>query len=236
MHGTELVDLLIEHVGSELTRAKAVSTLNWGQNQLLATRRNGLMRVKPDPFLATTAGTFQYTASTALYSSVGGAQGATQWDIRDIGRIYALDGLEAQFAYGGADRISHRPLELVNPMASNEVKAPADWSPSLEPFSEDCTITFWEDNDPGTTTVEWRVEAYRWPTQFTAETVALEVPEGWQEELLLPIALKKLGIKQYGSPSRNIAEMLAQDLPRFFAFCSRAGGVSGPMRTLPREL
>lgn len=235
MTGTELVDLLIEHVGSELTRPKAIQTLNWGQNQLLATRRMRLMRILPDPFLTTTAGTYQYAASNALFSSAGGVKGATQWDIRDLGRLYALNGLQSAFAYGGHDQPSMRPLELENPHASNEVKAPADWLPSREALSADCIVTFWEDNDPGTTTIEWRAEAYRWPTQFTAESVALEVPEGFQDTLLLWKALQKCGVKQFGSPSRNIHELLKEELPAFFTFCSRAGGVSGPMRTLPRE-
>jgi hypothetical protein len=236
MTGTEFVDLLIEHVGSELTRPKAVLTANWAQNQLLATRRIGLMRIKPDPFLVTTAGTFAYAASSALFSSVGGVLGATQWDVRDIGRIYALDGLAEQFAYGGHNRISHRPLEIENPLNGNEVKAPADWVASLEPLSADCAITFWEDNDPGTTTVEWRAEAYRWPIQFTAESVALEVPSAFQDTLLLWKALQRCGVKQYGSPSMNIHELLRQEEPKFLAYASRAGGSSFPGRTMPRDL
>jgi hypothetical protein len=236
MTGTEMVDNLIEHVGSELTRAKAILTLNWGQNQLLATRRIGLMRIKPDPFLTTTAGTFEYTASSALFSSVGGVRGATQWDIRDLGRIYALDGLAEQFAYGGHDRISHRPLQVENPMhPGGVVTAPADWHPSREALSADCSIVFWEDNDPGTTTIEWRAEAYRWPTQFLSEGIAFEVPEGHQELLLLK-ALAKLGVKQYGSPSRNIYELISEQATDFQAFCSRSGGQSAPPRTHPREL
>lgn len=235
MHGTEAVDLVIEHVGSELTRAKAISTLNQGQNELLASRRIGLMRIKPDPFLVTVAGTFQYVASSSLYSSVGGALGATQWDIRDIGSIYALDGLEAQFAYGGADRISHHPLEVENGLSGSRVTAPADWIPSLEPLSADCLITFWEDNDPGTTSTEWRVEAYRWPTQFTAESIPFEVPEGHQELLLLK-TLAKLGVKQYGSPSRNIFELIRERETAFLVFAARSGGRVAPLRTRPRDL
>lgn len=234
MTGTEAVDLLIEHVGSELTRPKAVLTLNWGQNELLAKQRVALMRVKPDPFLVTAAGTFEYVASSSLFSSVGGVLGATQWDIRDIGSIYALDGHAGQFAYGGHDRISHYPLQADNPGdVEGRVKAPADWVPSKEALSADCLITFWEDNDPGTTTIEWRAEAYRWPTQFTAESVAFEVPEGHQELLLLK-ALAKCGIKQYGSPSRNIYELIQEGEKAFFSYASKAGGRVAPLRTPPR--
>ncbi len=235
MHGSEMVDLVIEHVGTELTRAKAISALNRAQNYYLARTRVGLMRIKPDPFLVTTAGTFQYAASAALFSSVGGALGATQWDIRDIGLVYALDGSQGQFAYGGHDRVSHYPLEEDDPGSMPGIaKAPADWIPSRAALSEDCLITFWEDNDPGTTTVEWRAQAYRWPTQFTAESVAFELPEGYQETLLLWKTLEALGVKQYGSPSRNIATLLQEEEARFSTFAGRAGGRVQAPRTPPR--
>ncbi|HLP30667.1 MAG TPA: hypothetical protein VK150_04850 [Geothrix sp.] len=230
-----MVDLVIEHVGSELTRAKAISALNRAQNYYLARTRIGLMRIKPDPFLVTTAGTFDYAASTALFSSAGGVLGATQWDIRDLGLIYALDGLEGQFAYGGHDHVSQYPLEVDIPEGTpGLVKAPADWIPSRESLSEDCLITFWEDNDPGTTTIEWRAQAYRWPTQFTSESVAFEMPEAYQDTLLLWKTLESLGVKQYGAASQNIRSLLQEEEPAFFTFAGRAGGRVQAPRTPPR--
>lgn len=236
MTGTEMVDLVIEHAGAEVPRAKAISAVNAAQNDLLGIKRLRLMRVLPDPFLTTVAGTFQYAASSALFSSVGGVKGVTQWDIRDIGRLFAMDEAQGYLPYAGYGAPSFRPLEPVSPGNSPEVDAPAELIPSKEPLSQDASIVFWEDNDPGTTTITWRAEAYRWPTQFTGEGVALEVPAGYHRTLLLWKVLQLFGIRQYGAPSRNIEDLIAKAEPLFYLECNRAGGVSAPRRTPPREL
>jgi len=85
----DLITMIVEYIGSELTRARALTYLNNAQNQLLI-GNNRLMRVLPDPFLTTVAGTFDYAASDSLYSSSGDVKGATQYDIYNVSRIYSF--------------------------------------------------------------------------------------------------------------------------------------------------
>ena len=235
MTGSELVDLVIEHVGSELTRAKAYAAINNAQNYLLAARNLGIMRVTPDPFLTTVSGTFTYAASSALFSSVGGVKGATQYDIRAVARIFAFNNDQRVFAYNSQDVVSDRPYEEENGAASSEVRAVQDIIQSVKPLSADCTIYWWEDQDPGDTTIDWRAECYRWPTQFTAETVDLEVPEFFQDTMLLWHVLQRLGIKQYGGSSQGIDALILRETPRFLKACG-GGPRSRGRRTRPSEV
>lgn len=235
MTGAEFVDMVIEHVGSELTRAKACAATNGAQNFLLGTRNLKHMRVLPDPFLTTVAGTFQYAASSALFSSVGGIKGATQYDIRTVTRIYAFNNDQRIFAYNSQDIVSDRPYEEENGAASSEVRAVQDITPSVEPLSADCQIFWWEDQDPGATTVDWRAECYRWPTQFTADSVALEVPAPYQDNLLLWQVLKRCGIKQYGAPGRSIDTLIEEALPGFWLAMGNRKNAR-PRRTRPSEV
>jgi hypothetical protein len=233
MNGSEFTDLVIEHVGSELTRAKAYSAINNAQNYLLGSRNLGMMRVTPDPFLTTVAGTFQYAASSSLFSSVGGIKGATQYDIRAVTRIFAFNNDQRIFAYNSQDVVSDRPYEEEN--SSSEVRAIQDVIQSIKPLAADCSIVWWEDQDPGDTTIDWRAECYRWPAQFTAETVELEVPEGWQDTMLLWQVLRRLGIKQYGGSSQSLDILIRDETPRFLKACG--GGIrSRARRTRPSEV
>lgn len=235
MTGSEFTDLVIEHVGSELTRAKAYSAINNAQNYLLGSRNLGLMRVTPDPFLTTVAGTFQYAASSALFSSVGGVKGATQYDIRAVTRIFSFNNNQRIFAYNSQDIVSDRPYEEESGEGFSEVRAVQDVIQSIKPLSADCQIIWWEDQDPGATTIDWRAECYRWPTQFLSETIDLEVPDGWQDTMLLWHVLRRLGIKQYGGSSQSLDILIQNETPRFLKACG--GGVrSRARRTRPAEL
>lgn len=235
MTGTEFIDTVIEHVGSELTRSKAIVMTNNAQNYLLATRNLKLMRVLPDPFLTTQAGVFSYPASSALFSSVGGVKGGTQWDIRTVSRIYAFNNDQRVFAYNSQDIVSDRPYEEENGAASTEVRAVEDVTPSVKPLAADCTLTWWEDQDPGDTTIDWRAVAYRWPTQFLSESVDLEVPDGFQDTLLLYNVLQRAGVKQFGARSQNLEELIQFEERRFVKY-SGSRVSSKKRRTLPSEV
>ncbi len=235
MTGSEFTDLVIEHVGSELTRAKAYSAINNAQNYLLGSRNLGLMRVAPDPFLTTVAGTFQYAASSALFSSVGGTKGATQYDIRTVTRIFSFNNNQRIFAYNSQDIVSNRPYQEESGQGFSEVRAVQDVIPSIKALAADCQILWWEDQDPGATTVDWRAECYRWPNQFLAETVDLEIPDGWQDTMLLWQVLKRLGIKQYGGSSQSLDILIQAEMPRFLKACS-GGARSRISRTRPSEV
>jgi hypothetical protein len=234
MDGSSYVDWLIEIIGSELTRAKAHDAINNAQN-IIFRMNHPLMEVKPHPFLTTVAATYEYAASSAFYSSSGGVKGATQYDIRNVYAIYAFNNNRTIFAYNDEDIVSQRPYTAFNHMASAEVHQSMDVIKSLEPNSADCKIHWWEDNDPGATTVDWRGIVYRWPTQFTGEGVSLEVPVGFQETLLLYYILRNLGIRQYGNPSQPIDQLIRQAEAEFYQY-SHTGAQSRPNRRLPAEV
>ena len=235
MQTSALVDLIVEYVGSQLTRARALVYLNNAQNELLV-GENRLMRVYPDPFITTSAGTYEYAASTFLFSSVGNVKGATQYDVYNITRVYTTTKNSGIFAYGGysyGNNDSSRPYMPVNERASDELNARPDVTKSIEPDSADCKITFWGENDPGATTVDWRCETYRYPNQLLVETVNLETPAQFQDTLLLWMVLKRLSIRQFGGT--NIDQLIAPEKRRF-DIAIKSGGESASRFTNPVEV
>jgi hypothetical protein len=234
MDGSSYVDWVIEIVGSELTRAKALIAINNAQN-IIFRNNHPLMEVLPHPFLTTADDTYEYAASTYFFSSSGGVKGATQYDIRNVHAIYSFNNDRTIFAYNDEDLVSERPYRAFNHYASAEVHNSLDVIKSLEPNNTDCIFHWWEDNDPGVTTVDWRGIVYRWPTQFTGEGVSLEIPVGFQETLLLYHILRNLGIRQYGNPSAPIDSLIVKAEGEFYNW-AHTGARSRPNRRLPKEV
>ena len=83
---TEFVNRIKRRTGTKLTAQAIYEEANIQQNEILATP-NGITRIKPDPIVATTDGTYSYVASSVLYDSSDGTQGTTQpLDCSDGGR------------------------------------------------------------------------------------------------------------------------------------------------------
>jgi len=204
MQTSQLIDIIKEYVDSGLTRARALVYLNNAQNELLV-GNNRLMRVYPDPFLTTVAATYQYDASTTLFDSTGGVKGTTTYDIYNVSKIYSYTKGNEQFnrynGYGNAG--SDRPYTSGSGINRCEFTAPADVIKSIAPASVDCSIIWWEDNDPGATTIDWKAECYRYPNQLGTEAVAMECPSQYQDTLLLWMVLKRLEIRQFGTSNKD---------------------------------
>lgn len=229
METSAFIDLVQENIGSELSRSKALEYTNNAQNDLLR-RANRFMRIVPDPFLTTVAGTFQYAASTSLFSSVGGTQGATQYDVRLVSRIYSISD---SLSYGGDYGRTKYAYEPNSDFS--EVTAPVTVIQSKKANAEDCQLIWWEQTDPGSTTIDWRAEAYRWPNQLLSESVDLEIPDGFQDTLLLYKVLKRLGIRQFGSPGADLETMIREEQIRF-NLESSMGASTRQTRTDPSEV
>ena len=200
MRTSQYISWLSQRVGGNLfSRQQLLDAVNQAQNEILG-RDIKYMRVNPDPFIHTTAGTYLYTASTALYS---GVDNSTQYDIREVKRIYTYNVRRTRnYAYNGWDRVSHRPDHFVNAFASDETDLDFDCTPSIAASSSDCKVAFWRENDPGTQTADLRAVAYRWPAQLTSENIALTVPDQFQRGLLKYAVFKDLEYTEYGAADR----------------------------------
>ena len=214
MQTSQLVDIIKEYVDASFTRARALAYLNNAQNELLV-GNNRLMRVFPDPFLTTVAGTYQYDASDDLFDSTGGVKGTVTYDIYNVSKLYSFSKDNTSlYSYNGAGNSgSSRPYVEDSGKFRDEVTAPADIIKSIEPNSVDCSIIWWEENDPGATTIDWRAECYRYPNQLNSEGIAMECPSQYQDTLLLWMVLKRLGIRQYGTST--IDNLIEPEFRRF---------------------
>ena len=217
--------------GNLFSRPQLLDAVNQAQNEILG-RDIKYMRINPDAYFHTVAGTYAYTASSSLYNSVNGT---AQYDIREVKRVYTYNIQNtAIFAYGGWNRVSHRPDKFVNAMSSDEVEIAFDTVPSIAPNSSDCKINLWSENDPGTTTTTFRVIAYKWPTQLTAETIALSIPDQFQRGLLKYAVLKDLEYTEFGSADKPEV-LYEQQLLKFDLWANGIRGTAGGL-TPPREV
>lgn len=229
MRTSQYISWLSQRIAGNLfSRQQLLDAVNQVQNEILG-RDIKYMRMNPDPFIQTTAGTFLYTASSSIYS---GVDGTTQKDIRVVKRIYTYNVRNTRnFAYGGWDRISHRPDAFVNAYASDEVDLAFDCTPSIAASSSDAKVAFWRENDPGTQTVDLRAVAYYWPTQLTSENIQLMIPDQFQRLLLKYGVFRDLEYTEYGAADRPEV-LYEKELLKFDAWANgitvTAGGATPP--------
>ena len=232
MTTNELVTLISEEVGAGWTRVRIREFINRVQNEILADDCE-LQRVKPDPFIATTDGTYSYVASSTLYVSTTGAQGALVGDIRAVRDVYSLNSGVSIFDFQSLDPSSSKPNQIEYTQSTDRIHARMSCIDSLGPNLTDCTIRWWEGNNPGTTTVDWRAIAYKWPTQLTAETIALSMPEDFQNTLLFWGVLRHLERREYGRGDYPFAAY-EKELKRFKAKYGRMANMDNLGVCFPR--
>jgi hypothetical protein len=191
------VTLILDEVGAAWTRAQVLDVTNNAQNEILGEDLM-LTRIRPDPFLATADATYSYVAATSLYDSSANTQGSLCGDVRTVKEIYSYNNSVSIFDYQTLDPSSEKPNQVEYTQTKDRVTMRVDVVDSLGPSLSDCTIKAYSTNNPGVTTTVWRAVAYKWPTQLTAESIALSVPADFQDTLLFFEVLKRLERREYG--------------------------------------
>lgn len=187
----------MEEVGSGWTRQRALEVVNDVQNEELGVDLD-IMRVKPDPFVETVDGEYSQAASTSLYDSSDGTQGALVGDIRTVRKIYRLPASSTLDNLTPIDPANDKPQYVDFDPTPQRIVARVDVVDSKKADNEDCILKWWEQYNPGDTTITWRAWAYTWPDQLTAETVDLTMPEDFQRTLLLWGCLRHMERREFG--------------------------------------
>ena len=197
MTTNEFVSMMLEEVAAGWTRTRILEFTNRVQNEILGEDCE-LMRVKPDPFLLTVDSIYTYVASSRLYDSTTGAQGALAGDVRTVREVYSYSNDLTIFGTQTIDPESAKPNLTERTVGREKTIARVTCIDSIEPNSSDCVLKWWEANNPGATTITWRARAFKWPTQLTAETVALSIPADFQHTLLYYGVLRFVERREYG--------------------------------------
>lgn len=197
METKEFVSLVRDEVGTAVTRQRILEMTDRAQLEILGELTDAT-RVKPDPWIATTDGTYSYAASSVLYDASDGTQGDLIGDIRTIKKIYSFDNSVSIFDQQTLDPASDRPNQVLMRPTTDEVSSVITVVPSTKPNSSDCTVKWWEGNNPGTTTVVWRCEAYKWPALLTSQKIDLTVPWDFHDTLLFYAVLRRVKRSAYG--------------------------------------
>jgi hypothetical protein len=230
----EFISYLTQRIGGNtLNRTQILSLVNAKQNELLG-RDIRMMRILPDPCIHTTAGTYSYAASSAIFDSI---VGVTQYDVRNVRKVYTTTLRNVQqFQYQGTIRTTHFPEYLENAYNSDTVIIPVDCTQSIAAASGDCRIRFWRENDPGTLANNTLLcEAYKWPTQLTAESVALSVPDQFQTGLLKTMVMIDIEEAEYGYASPQLYDVKEKQLKQFLAYANNGASTEQNI-VRPREL
>ncbi len=201
MNTAQFVTMVLDEVAASYTRQQVLDVVNDCQNQILG-ENCGLMRIKPDPFMTTTAGLYEYTAGSNFHLSDAGTSGAalsTNSIVpRTVTEIYSYNNSVSIFDTSTLDPASEKPNQVEYTQTKDRVTARFDCEDSIDPVSSYCYVKWYSANDPGDTTTTWRGVVYKWPTQLTSEAIALSIPADFQRTLLFYEVLKVLERREYG--------------------------------------
>jgi hypothetical protein len=224
------VTLLQEEVGSAWSRTRLLEATNRGQNEILGVDCM-LQRVMPDPFLATAASTFTYTAATSLYDASTGAQGSLVGDVRAVRDIYLDSSSLATIDALALDTNFFRAVKSESLPTERRIHVNFSSLDSRGAGLSDCTIKWPFLYNPGATTLTWRAVAYLWPTQLTSESIALQIPEDFQHTLLLLHVIKNIQRREFG---REDAADYKSELSRFRVKYAKMASQGNGMTCNPR--
>lgn len=181
MRTIELVKLIRKKSLNYKTSQEILEFINLAQNELLGEDCT-LMRVSPDPFLATTKGVFTYDVDLG---------------IRNVEMLYVRNPNVS--SYGGYDRaISNYINPMRDELGNTLFKIPVYVEQSAD-FDIQAGITFDEEYDPGDTTNEYRLVAYSWPEQLTSTEIPLTIPVRHQSTTLLYRVMQMINEETYGA-------------------------------------
>jgi len=194
MTTSQFITHLVRMGNSSMTRAQLLALVNDCQNEILDID-TPLTRLRPDPVLPTTSGTYNYTVDAATITAIS-TDGRLARRVRKVfttatipsdyntGRAYGL------WSDGGVNAIGMRIYE--SHPAIQESVGPVNSSAYFP------VIRFDANDDPGTTTDVFRLECYMWPTQLTSESVAMTIPDGHQRKVLQSRVMMELELMEYG--------------------------------------
>lgn len=195
--------------------------VNKAQNEV-ASIDSYFFRKKPDPYLVTTATTFEYTISLPA---------------RRVAKVYQLatGTTYAYMNYNGYDgRYGYKQPYAENMLGSPVIICPVDTQECASPDTASCKVIFDAGADPGTTTTIYYLERYDWPTQLSSESVSIAIPEAFQTSLLYYKVLRFLEEQEYHNSIYNI-EREKKALEDWIRFANR-GSRSGVVATVPRDI
>ncbi|MEK9984383.1 MAG: hypothetical protein VW879_06550 [Opitutae bacterium] len=214
-----------------ISRIDLLTAVNDALNRLLGGQTLRMMRISPDPYISTTDGVANnyYTASSVLYDPLNDTAG---FDVRIVSYVYSRYTTEYSNPYQGTSPTSFKRGVSENP-ALETVKHPFECIPSGAPDSSDCQIRLWYENNPGTTTEKFWVEAYKWPTQLATESDTITIPVQFQKSLLYYEILMDLEMAQYG----NVANVLPRKQEAWKDFLRYDGSIanSEPGGVTPKD-
>jgi len=195
MTTSQFIDLLVKLANSSLTRTQLLAITNIAQNEILD-HDSPLTRLRPDPVLPTTDGTYAYTLDAATIAAIS-TDGRLA---RRARKVYVRGDNLNNYNYSNNPPM-YRTDGGVNAVGMAMYDAHASLQESPEPINSSAyfpTVRFDEDDNPGTTTDVFSLELYMWPLQLTSESVQITIPAAHQGRVLQSRVMMTIEQAEYG--------------------------------------
>ena len=184
MNTSQLVTNISKTCLNYKTRSEILDLINIAQNELLAVDCD-LMRVKPDPFLATTDGVYEYD---------------TDLGIRAVRHLMTRDPRNLEYNQTNPQFYPFKLLETDKD--GNQIyEVPIYTEDSADPDSQG-KIIFDSDRNPSTTTDLYRMRAYKWPEQLTSTSIPLTCPVQHRVKALKSRVMMMIEEEKFGRADR----------------------------------
>lgn len=197
MNTAQYITWLQRQIGDQYTRELLRETVNFAQNEVLAQRGVEIMRVKPNPLLATTEATFQYTMPTSY---------------RRVARVYLeSSGDPDSYSDPAYGKSAYKVTRTFDKGRLRYVQRDLDFDQHVSlRYGDPVVLYFPTDQDLGTTTTNYILEAYAWPTQVTSEAVPLSLPDPFLTSMFYHLVKGKVEEAAYGQDIYNDPKFLRE--------------------------
>lgn len=179
MNTLQFINAVSKKCNKYKSQTEILALTNDSQNELLGMDCD-ILRTKPDPFLVTTNGVYEYSLPVG---------------VRNVGKVY----MRNNTTYGyKADRevelyFDHDYDDLGNVI----VKVPVYIEPAITPDSQ-AKIIFDTEYNPDNNTTLYRYEAFNWPEQLTSTAIPLSVPTQFVTKALMASVMAKIDEERFG--------------------------------------
>lgn len=177
MNTSQFIDSVYRKCSGYKSLAQILSLTNDAQNELLGIDCD-LMRIKPDPTLATTSGIFEYMLPVG---------------VRTVNKVYTRNSNLSDYKgnrdtslYSNTDKLGNLILDIpvyIEPSINTDIQA---------------VIKFDEDYGPNTATSDYRYEGYMWPEQLTSTSIPLSIPLQYVSTSLMARVMLKIDEERFG--------------------------------------
>lgn len=177
MNTLQFINAVSKKCNKYKSHNEILALTNDSQNELLGMDCD-ILRTKPDPFLVTTDGVFEYSLPVG---------------VRNVGRVYMRN-----MSTSGYDHDRQLYFDCEYDLLGNVIiPVPVYIEPATSPDSQ-AKIIFDSEYNPADNTTLYRYERFDWPEQLTSTSIDLTIPTQFVTKALMASVMAKIDEERFG--------------------------------------